>query len=53
MMLEYLGEANAAKRIDDAVGDLLRSGEVRSADASSGISTSDMGDRVARRIRNA
>jgi len=53
MMLDYLGEANAAKRIDDAVGDLLRSGEVRSADASSGISTSDMGDRVARRIRNA
>jgi 3-isopropylmalate dehydrogenase len=51
MMLDYLGEKGAAKRIDDAVGGLLRSGEVRTADANSGISTSDMGDRVVRRIR--
>ena len=51
MMLDYLGEPGAAKRIDAAVGDLLRSGEVRSADANSGISTSDMGDRVLRRIQ--
>jgi 3-isopropylmalate dehydrogenase len=53
MMLEYLGEAGGARRIDQAVSDLLQSGEVRSADANSGISTSDMGDRVVRRIRGA
>ncbi len=50
MMLDYLGETAAAKRIDDAVADLLRSGEVRSADARSGISTTDMGAMVVRRI---
>ncbi len=51
MMLEYLGETSAANRVDTAVSELLQSGEVRSADAKSGISTSDMGDRVVRRIR--
>jgi len=53
MMLDFLGESAAAQRIDSAVGDLLRSGEVKSADANSGISTRDMGDRVVRRIRAA
>ena len=53
MMLEYLGEMTAAQRIDDAVGDLLRSGQVKSADARSGISTSAMGDMVVSRIRGA
>ena len=52
MMLDYLGETRAGQRIDDAVADLLRSGEVKSADARSGISTSDMGDRVVARLRN-
>jgi isocitrate/isopropylmalate dehydrogenase len=53
MMLEYLGESAGARRVDAAVTGLLQSGEVRSADAKSGISTSDMGDRVVRRIRCA
>jgi len=53
MMLDFLGEPRAAQRIDDAVSDLLSSGEVKSADARSGISTSDMGDRVVQRIRAA
>jgi len=52
MMLDFLGEAAAAKRVDKAIGDLLMSGEVRSADAKSGISTSDMGDMVVKRIRS-
>ncbi len=46
MMLDYLGETSGAQRIERAVGDLLRSGEVPSADARSGIATSDMGDMV-------
>ncbi len=51
MMLDFLGETPGAKRVEDAVADLLRSGEVPSADARSGISTSEMGDMVVKRIR--
>ena len=51
MMLDFFGETAAAKRVDKAIGDLLASGEVPSADAKSGISTSDMGDMVVKRIR--
>ncbi len=50
MMLDFLGETSAAARIEQAVSDLLMSGEVPSADARSGISTSQMGDMVVRRI---
>ena len=46
MMLDFLGETGAAARVEKAVCDLLSSGEVPSADARSGISTSDMGDMV-------
>jgi 3-isopropylmalate dehydrogenase len=46
MMLDYLDETSAAQGIERAVSDLLRSGEVPSADARSGIATSDMGDMV-------
>ena len=51
MMLDFLGETAAAARVEEAVSDLLRSGEVPSADARSGISTSDMGDMVVSRVR--
>jgi 3-isopropylmalate dehydrogenase len=51
MMLDFLGASAAAKRTEDAVAALLASGEVPSADARSGISTSAMGDMVVRRIR--
>jgi 3-isopropylmalate dehydrogenase len=51
MMLDFLGETSAAARIENAVADLLMSGEVPSADARSGVATSDMGDMVVRRIR--
>ncbi|UCF40186.1 MAG: 3-isopropylmalate dehydrogenase [Gemmatimonadota bacterium] len=50
MMLEFLGEAGAAVRLEDSVADLLRSGKVPSADARSGISTSGMGDMVVERL---
>jgi isocitrate/isopropylmalate dehydrogenase len=51
MMLDFLGETTGAKRIERAVADLMTSGEVPSADSRSGISTTDMGDRVVARIR--
>ena len=51
MMLDYLGETSAASRIDAAVGNLLTSGTVPSADARSGIGTSEMGDMVVARVR--
>jgi 3-isopropylmalate dehydrogenase len=51
MMLDFLGETGAAQQIDHAIGGLLSSGEVPSADARSGISTSAMGDMVVERIR--
>ena len=52
MMLDFLGEEGAAKRVDDAVAHLLSSGAIPSADAKSGISTSQMGDMVVKEIRN-
>jgi 3-isopropylmalate dehydrogenase len=51
MMLDFLGETGAAARIEGAVADLLKSGEVPSADARSGIATSEMGDMVVRRLQ--
>jgi 3-isopropylmalate dehydrogenase len=47
MMLDFLGEKKAAVAIEDAVGSLLQSGKIKSLDASSGISTSQMGDMIA------
>jgi len=51
MMLDYLGETAAADRIEGAVMELLKSGRVPSADARSGIGTSEMGDMVVERVR--
>lgn len=50
MMLDFLGEEEAAARVDSAVANLLASGAIPSADARSGISTSDMGDMVTAKI---
>jgi isocitrate/isopropylmalate dehydrogenase len=52
MMLDYLGEAAAAARVENAMADLLGSGTVPSADARSGIGTAQMGDMVVERIRS-
>jgi 3-isopropylmalate dehydrogenase len=46
MMLDYLGEKDAAAQVERAMASLLTSGAVPSADARSGISTSAMGDMV-------
>jgi len=51
MMLDYLGEKKAASAIENAVGSLLRSGRIKSLDAKSGISTSEMGDMVVKELR--
>jgi 3-isopropylmalate dehydrogenase len=51
MMLDFLGEPGAAKGVEAAVADLLASGKVPSADARSGITTSDMGDMVVELVR--
>ncbi len=50
MMLDFLGEKRAAERIETAVSELLQSGAVPSADARSGIATSEMGDMVVARM---
>ena len=53
MMLEHLGQSHAAGRIEAAVASLLASGAIPSADARSGISTSQAGDMVVAEIRRA
>jgi 3-isopropylmalate dehydrogenase len=51
MMLDFLGQTTAATRIEDAIAGLLSSGKVPSADARSGISTTDMGDMVVEQLQ--
>lgn len=46
MMLDFLGEKEAAAAIEDAVTSILQSGRIKSLDARSGIPTSEMGDMV-------
>jgi len=46
MMLEFLGESRAAKRVEDAVAGLLSSGRLPSLGTGSGVPTSKQGDLV-------
>jgi len=46
MMLDYLGEARAAVRIEEAVAGLLRTKRIPSLGSDSGLSTSQIGDLV-------
>jgi 3-isopropylmalate dehydrogenase len=46
MMLDYLGEARGAQRIEDAVAGLIRSRKIPSLGSDSGLSTSAVGDLV-------
>ncbi len=46
MMLDYLGQKSSAKRIEDAVSDLLVTRKIPSLGANSGLSTSQIGDLV-------
>ena len=50
MMLDYVGEGAAARRVESAIEELLRSGDVPSADARSGVPTDAMGDMVVERL---
>jgi 3-isopropylmalate dehydrogenase len=50
MMLEFLGEKSAAWRIDQAVRALLVSKRIPSVDARNGLSTSEIGDMVAKQV---
>jgi 3-isopropylmalate dehydrogenase len=50
MMLDFLNEKKAAEAIEDAITSLLKSGMIKSLDAKSGISTSDMGDLVVKEL---
>ena len=53
MMLEYLGEKKASIRIENSVAFLLSTGKIPSADARSGLSTTQVGDLVKETILNA
>jgi len=52
MMLEFLGESEAAKTVEDAVAGLLRSKRIPSLDAKSGLSTNEIGDLVAGEVQS-
>jgi 3-isopropylmalate dehydrogenase len=47
LLLEHIGETTAGSMVETAVSQLLRDGIIRSADARSGQTTQEVGDRVA------
>ena len=51
MMLDYLGETAAAEQIEGIVSQLLTDGDIPSLDTRSGISTSQTGDMVVKRLQ--
>ncbi|HLB46632.1 MAG TPA: 3-isopropylmalate dehydrogenase [Anaerolineales bacterium] len=53
MMLDFLGEKRAAERVESAVASLLASRRIPSVDAKSGLSTTQIGDMVAKEITNS
>jgi 3-isopropylmalate dehydrogenase len=53
MMLEFLGERAAATAIDATIGELLTTRRIASLDASSGLSTSQIGDMVVAELSGA
>jgi len=50
MMLEYLGQVEAARIIENAVRDLLVSRRIPAVDARSGLKTTEIGDMVAEKV---
>ena len=50
MMLDYLGEAPAARRIESAAAELLTTGDIPSVDTRSGLATSLVGDMLVGRL---
>jgi 3-isopropylmalate dehydrogenase len=53
MMLDYLGEARAAARIEETVASLLRSMQIPSVGSDSGLSTTQIGDLVIQNLERA
>ncbi len=53
MMLDFLGEKKAALSLESAVAHLLASGAIPSADARSGLSTTQIGDMVVESLQKA
>jgi 3-isopropylmalate dehydrogenase len=50
MMLDFLGEKQAATGIEDAIGGLLKSERIKSVDARSGMSTTEVGNLVVQEL---
>ena len=53
MMLDYLGETAAAQAIEASVASLLANKRIPSLDASSGLTTSAVGDLVCAQLQGA
>jgi len=53
MMLDYIGEKEAAKKIEDAVIAVLVEGKVRTADLAGKATTSDMAKAIVEKIKSA
>ena len=51
MMLSYLGEKDAAARIENAIMSVLREGKVRTADLGGSSTTSEMSSAIEKKIR--
>jgi isocitrate/isopropylmalate dehydrogenase len=51
MMLDYLGEKEAAAKIEKAVLSVLKEGKVRTADLGGSSTTSEMSDAIASKIK--
>ena len=52
MMLDYLGEKEAAAKIEEAVMNVLSEGKVRTADLGGSSTTSEMSDAIASKVRS-
>lgn len=53
MMLEQQGEKEAADKVDRAVSEVLEEGRVRTEDLGGNSSTSEVGDAIARKVRES
>jgi isocitrate/isopropylmalate dehydrogenase len=51
MMVDYLGEKEAAAKIEKAVMKVLNEGKVRTADLGGSSTTSEMSDAIASKIK--
>jgi isocitrate/isopropylmalate dehydrogenase len=52
MMLDYLGEKEAAVKIEAAVLEVLKEGKIRTADLGGSSTTREMGEEIAERVKS-